>query len=201
MALKFLITIKKKFRKIVLNKLHPYSIKNKNLKDLYLLIEKFQLLIPKIELYVNIWFILSGVFGILIIYCIYTNQVYAIYWLKFFSKIFLFVGVGLKSYSDYICLKLNVKKFTDQEFNILKKFLFVKYFFRGLLVVIGFILFIQFMILQYRYLDLLDKHIKYTEQLESLDKEILELKVLIKEQEDLFIRAQLYAKNKKNGSS
>ncbi len=62
----------------------------------------------------------------------YFNKSNGLYlFAKSFSRIFLFVGVVLKAYSEYDCLNKNLKDFTDKEVITLKNFIAIKFFFRG----------------------------------------------------------------------
>ncbi len=124
------------------HRIKTFFFKRSNFLETYGLLKRMKKIRSPFKLYIIICFLLPTIFGCLILYSISINQMDYIYLLKFFSRIFLFAGVVLKAYSEYDCLNKNLKDFTDKEVITLKNFIVIKFFFRGLLTIFCFIVFI-----------------------------------------------------------
>ena len=140
---------------------------------LYLTLESFQKLHAPFKFYIRFCFIFSIILGCLILYNISVSQTDMNCWLKILVRIFLVLGIVLKSYAEYSCLKHNMKKFTDKEFRTLKIFILIKFIFRSVLTVFFFIIFIGYTMVEVEYQKLFAKEVEDLKQIALLDEEIL----------------------------
>ncbi len=125
----------KKIWQSLLPLLNTYSPKWCNFMGLYLTLESFKKMHAPFKFYIRFCFIFSIILGCLILYNISISQTDMNYWLKILVRIFLVLGIVLKSCAEYSCFKHNMKKFTGKEFRALKIFIVIKFIFYSVLTV------------------------------------------------------------------
>ncbi len=114
--------------------------KLKILREFNTLLIKYATLSPRIPINIIYWFLMSGVFGVLVIYLVFTNSfVFYVVLVSVMAKCCLLIGIMLKYFDDINFLDKNLQLFKPDECKILRKTFFYFACFRFLMLTFSFL--------------------------------------------------------------
>ncbi len=175
----FFLDSRNKLRLIILNNLSRYSFKSHNLKDVYLLAERFYKLSSAISLPIYSLFLFAGIFSTATFYCMSLEQDYHIILvLRGIARGFFCLGVWCQYRVDVRIFKENLAAFTGSEQLILKNLILIKGVYRITFILLNFfiiIIFIQFSI-EFSKLKILSMQLQHATVMAEYDKELEAIK-------------------------
>ena len=141
---KIFLDLVSQFRKNLLLHLDKYSFKSYNLKDVYLLAERFYSLIPPMSGVIKYLFLSAIIFSYVTLYCITVEQHSLAFFFRCTTRGLFCLGVLLQYKVEYRIFKQNLSSFTSEEQIVLIHLLKIKGLYRAVFILFSFFLFVCF---------------------------------------------------------